>query len=167
MPYRPSYGLDALGAAPRLGAIVPASGISATFGTIATFAYLLAVEPPFAELSAGVLEVILFLTAMGAMLALATVAAGFVTAFYLFVIGLPAALLLRERIRSPSSLFIICPLIILAAGFVHHRTFGGLLYAGDSFSTLPSMALVLVFAIPAGLLYRHYIIAMLDEAAPD
>ena len=107
------------------------------------------------------------LPAMGFMLAFATIAAGFVTAFYLFVIGLPVALLLRERIRSPASLFFICPLIILAAGFVHYRTFGGLLSDGDPLATLPSMALVLVFAIPAGLLYRHYIIAMMDEVDGD
>lgn len=144
-------------------AIVPASIASGFIGTVC----LMVIYSSFAIFAGafGTLsleDLLSFLVVGGAAIAIGSIGGTFVVAFYLVLFGLPVALLLGERIRSPAG-FVIAIAAGLAAAFVVSRW----MWAMPSISGEPEAweeALVLsCFVFPSAWLYRRQVIAMLDE----
>lgn len=96
-------------------------------------------------------------------LILALIAATFLVAFYLFVFGLPIALLLGDRIRHPLALAVALVDAVLAAAIATGGSWLGVFEADKLLS--PAFGVVLAFALPAGFLYRRNVITMREVSA--
>lgn len=97
----------------------------------------------------------------GLALGLGVVLAAFVVGFYLALFGLPVALLLGRHIHHPWALAVA---LIDAAGSAFIATTGSRLgLLGDDFAWR-GFLMVLLFAVPAGYLYRRSVIAFREEA---
>lgn len=160
MPYRPSFAGNSLGIGPALEALIPASILSAAIGVGCLASWFL-LTIPREELNSPQ-AVLGGLILFGFALAIATIAAIFVVAFYLCVFGLPLAVLLGHRIGHPLALGI--SLLDAAAGALVATTGSKLGFLGADEFSAGAFAAVLCFALPAGYLYRRTIIALREQA---
>jgi hypothetical protein len=107
-------------------------------------------------------DLLSFLVVGGAAIAVGSIGGTFVVAFYLVIFGLPVALLLGERIRTPAGL-----LIAMTTGLVAAYIVGRWMWGMPGLSGEPAVreeALTMVcFVLPAAWFYRRQVIAMLDE----
>lgn len=107
-------------------------------------------------------DVLSFLVVGGAAIAIGAIGGTFIVAFYLVIFGLPVAILLGERIRTPAGL-----LIAMATGAAAAWAASRWMWGVPGISVAPSSweeALVLAcFVLPAAWFYRRQVIAMLDE----
>lgn len=161
MPYVPTFGGNSLGVGPAIEAIIPASILSAAIGMCCLGVWALV---SFGSVPVERPELLLAGLFLGGLaLAVGTIAATFVIAFYLCIFGLPVAILLGERIRHPLALAVSLGDALIGTIVATTGSKLGLFGRADSFDWSP-VALVLCFAIPAGYLYRRNIIAARDVA---
>jgi hypothetical protein len=163
MAYRGGFGRPESRLAATAGAIVPASIMAGLIGTIALMVIYVTAASLGGAFSATSLEDLLsFLVVGGAAIAVGSIGGTFIVAFYLVIFGLPVALLLGERIRTPTGL-LIAMTTGLAAAYVAGRWMWGMPgISGEQ--TVGEEALALsCFVLPAAWFYRRQVIAMLDE----
>lgn len=163
MAYRGSFGRPATRLAATAGAIVPASIISGLIGTACLTALFMAGAllrgdffPPSLE---GLISALAF---TGVMIAFGTFAGAFVVAWYLVVFGLPVALLLGERIRTPGGLIAAMATAAVAALAAIRLMWGFTALLDEPFWQEEAL-MIFAFVLPAAWFYRRQVIAMLDE----
>jgi len=166
MPYRAGFGAPESRLTATASAIVPASIIAGAIGTACLMLFYLLAAMAAGEFFSLSLEGMLsFLVVGGFAVAVGSIAGAFVTAFYLVIFGLPVALLLGERIRTPKGLA-----ISMATGAGAAAVVSRFMWSVPWVSSEPLLwehALVLgSFVLPAAWFYRRQVIAMLDEL-PD
>lgn len=161
MVYRPSAQIFERNVGPVAGAILPASLVASSIGTLAMVLLLLFELDGWSGGVPSVSEALVFVLVTLVALGFAVVA-GFVgVAFYLAIFGVPVALVLGPRIGHPLALAISLLDAALAVGFavtgslVHGSGTGGFPFGG--------FAIALCYALPAGYFYRRNIIAMREE----
>lgn len=93
------------------------------------------------------------------MIALGSFGGAFVVAWYLVVFGLPVALLLGERIRTPAGLLVSVATAAAAALMAIRWMWGFTALLNEQQETL----IIFAFVLPAAWFYRRQVIAMLDE----
>jgi hypothetical protein len=144
------------------GAIVPAAILAGLIGTVCLTVTFMAAALWAGEFSTFSLEGLLgALVFTGMFIAIGSIGGTFVVAFYLVIFGLPVALLLGERIRTPAGL-----LAAMTTGLVAAYAANRWMWGMPSVSGQPSAwegAIVLCFVLPAAWFYRKQVIAMLDE----
>ncbi|KPQ31762.1 MAG: hypothetical protein HLUCCX21_03095 [Porphyrobacter sp. HL-46] len=144
-------------------AIVPASIIAGVIGTAALMVVYMSAAALAGALSATSLEDLLsFLVVGGAAIAVGSIGGTFVVAFYLVIFGLPVALMLGERVRTPAGL-LIAMATGLAAAYVVSRWMWGMPSVSGEPSPWEEALVLLCFVLPAAWFYRRQVIAMLDE----
>lgn len=163
MAYRGGFGTPETRLAATAGAIVPASIIAGVIGTVSLMLiYATTAILGGAFTSPSLEDLLSFLVVGGAAIAVGTIGGTFVVAFYLVLFGLPVALVLGERIRSPGGLVVAITTWLAAALLVSRWMFG--IPTGSGESSQWEEALVLsCFVVPAAWFYRRQVIAMLDE----
>jgi hypothetical protein len=161
--YRGSFGRPATRLAATAGAIVPASILSGFIGTACLTALFMAgalfrgdLFPPSLE---GLISALMF---TGTMIAFGSFAGAFVVAWYLVVFGLPVALLLGERIRTPGGL-LVAMVTAAAAALIAIRWMWGFTLPSDEPLWQEEALIIFAFVLPAAWSYRRQVIAMLDE----
>ena len=107
-------------------------------------------------------DILSFLVVGGAAIAVGSIGGTFVVAFYLVLFGLPVALLLGERIRTPAGLAIAMA-TGLSAAVVVSRWMWGMPSASGKPAVWEEAMVISCFVVPAAWLYRRQVIAMLDE----
>jgi len=107
-------------------------------------------------------DVLSFLVVGGAAIAVGSIGGTFVVAFYLVLFGLPVALLLGERIRTPTGLAIAMATGLSAAVVVSRWMWRMPSASGEPAVWEEAMAIA-CFVVPAAWFYRRQVIAMLDE----
>jgi hypothetical protein len=112
--------------------------------------------------SASLEDALSFLVVGGAAIAVGSIGGTFMVAFYLLVFGLPVALLLGERIRTPAGLLTALTSGLVAA-YVAQRWMLGLPGVSGEPSHWEEALALSCFALPAAWFYRRQVIAMLDE----
>jgi hypothetical protein len=161
--YRGGFRRPATRLAATAGAIIPASILSGLIGTVCVTVFYVAallVDGFLSPVSIESLINALMLTGM--MIAIGSFGGAFVVAWYLVIFGLPVALLLGERIRTPAGLLVSVATAAAAALTAIHWMWGvtaaspEALWQGDAL-------IVFVFVLPAAWFYRRQVIAMLDE----
>lgn len=144
------------------GAIVPAAILAGLIGTVCLTVTFMVAALWAGEFSTFSLEGLLgALVFTGMFIAIGSIGGTFVVAFYLVIFGLPAALLLGERIRTPAGL-----LAAMTTGLVAAYAANRWMWGMPSVSGQPSAwegAIVLCFVLPAAWFYRKQVIAMLDD----
>lgn len=160
MAYRGGFGRPATRLAATAGAIVPASIISGFIGTACLTVLFMTGAlfrgdffPPSLE---GLISALMF---TGTMIALGSFGGAFVVGWYLVVFGLPVALLLGERIRTPAGLLVSVATAVAAALMAIRWMWGFSALLNEQQETL----IIFVFVLPAAWFYRRQVIAMLDE----
>lgn len=109
----------------------------------------------------GPSEIIASLVFLTFALAVGMVGATFIVAFYLFIFGVPVALLLGDRIRHPVALGV--SLVDASAGAVFATTGSKLGLLGSGEFAPQAFALALCFALPAGYVFRRNIIVLREQ----
>ena len=163
MAYRGGFGRPVTRLAATAGAIVPASILAGLIGTVCltvTFMTAAVFSGQFFPLSLESLLAALMFT--GTMIAIGTIGGTFVVAFYLVIFGLPMALLLGQRIRTPAGL-IVAIATAVAAALVAIRWMWGFTALSDEPLWQEEALIVFAFVLPAAWFYRRQVIAMLDE----
>lgn len=107
-------------------------------------------------------DLLSFLVVGGAAIAVGSIGGTFIVAFYLVIFGLPVALLLGERIRTPAGL-LAAMVTALAAAYIAGRWMFGMPGVSGEPALLEQALTLCCFVLPAGWLYRRQVIAMLDE----
>lgn len=163
MAYRGGFGTPATRLAATASAIAPASIAAGVVGTGSLMLVYVIAAGIGGAFSATSLEGLLsFLVVGGAAIALGSIGGTFMVAFYLVIFGLPVALLLGERIRTPAGL-LVAMTTGLAAAYVAARWMWGLPgVSGEPLQWEEALALS-CFVLPAAWFYRRQVIAMLDE----
>ena len=148
------------------GAIPLASFGAAAIGTTLTLIYMLlddirrSIERGiFWEVAPDILNQNFASAIFG--LPLGTFVGTFLVAGYLLLFGLPIALLFHSRLRGLAGLTLSIGTALLASLVAFAAFFGSVGRLTDISWHAP--ALVLAFALPAALLYRHSVILLLDE----
>ena len=137
---------------------MPASLASAAIGVFVVGSYLIfATGGDAAASPADMLAMIIF---GGFGLAMAVIGATFIIGFYLCLFGLPVALLLGDRIRHQWALVLALGDALLGTAIATGGSRLGLMGGGDF--AWQAYAVVLAFALPAGYLYRGFVIANRD-----
>jgi hypothetical protein len=161
--YRGGFGRPASRLAATAGAIVPASIIAGLIGTVCltvTMTGMAFFTGGFATFSLdGLLAALVF---TGALIAVGSIGGTFTVAFYLVIFGLPVALLLGERIRTPAGL-LAAMATAAAATYAAMRWLWGMTWASGEPVWNGEALVVLCFVLPAAWFYRRQVITMLDE----
>lgn len=155
----------------RIGAvtytILPASVISGLIGTVILMIGAAVLALASGELSLGSIgELVMLLVVAGSGIALGTIAGAVVVAFYLFLFGLPVALLLGERIREPIGLVAAIASAVIASALAMAWLSGARSEGLDPVHVpWDWIAAIAAFATPAFWFYRRSVILALDELA--
>jgi hypothetical protein len=161
--YRGGFGRPATRLAATAGAIIPASIISGLIGTVGVTIFYVAALLLDGFLSPVSLESLInALMLTGMMIAIGSFGGAFVVAWYLVIFGLPVALLLGERIRTPGGMFVAMA-TALAAALIAMRWMWGVTAASPEAIWQDDALIVFAFVLPAAWFYRRQVIAMLDE----
>jgi hypothetical protein len=161
--YRGGFGRPATRLAATAGAIVPASIISGLIGTVCVTVFYVAALLIDGFLSPVSLESLInALMLTGMMIAIGSFAGAFVVAWYLVIFGLPVALVLGERIRTPAGLFVAIA-TAAAAAMIAISWMWGVTAASPEAIWQGDAMIVFAFVLPAAWFYRRQVIAMLDE----
>lgn len=107
----------------------------------------------------GLLAALVF---TGALIAVGSIGGTFVVAFYLVIFGLPVALLLGERIRTPTGL-LAAMATGAASAYAAMRWLWSMTWASGEPVWNGEALVVLCFVLPAAWFYRRQVITMLDE----
>lgn len=137
-------------------------------GTCLLFVIVLLTE--IRDFPSNIWELVSLLVLTGFSLCLATIAGTFVSAFYIALFGFPVAWILGNRIRHPVAIGAALLSAFVGTAFAFWVLGGAWWTDGDgqeqgiwSNGLLP----ILCFAIPAGLIYRNFVIKALDESEFD
>jgi hypothetical protein len=161
--YRGGFGRPATRLAATAGAIIPASIISGLIGTVGVTIFYVAALLLDGFLSPVSLESLInALMLTGMMIAIGSFGGAFVVAWYLVIFGLPVALLLGERIRTPGGMFVAMA-TALAAALIAMRWMWGVTAASPEALWQDDALIVFAFVLPAAWFYRRQVIALLDE----
>ncbi len=154
MPYRPSYAGFELNLISPILAVLPASAMAAAIGSVLSLAVLV-LSSPFTGgwPSLGTL----FAAGLGTLflLLLAVIIATGFCAFHILLIGVPLAWLLGRRLATPLGL------AVAVAGAVAGALMAAALFDAWPFGTdvdWPFTAMVMAYALLAGLLYRKSVL---------
>lgn len=163
MAYRGGFGRPATRLAATAGAIVPASILSGLIGTVCVTGFFMAAAVGSGDFFPLSLENLLgALVFTGTMIAFGSFGGAFVVAWYLVIFGLPVALLLGERLRTPAGL-LVSMATGAAAALIAIRWMWGVTAASPEAIWEDDAMIVFAFVLPAAWLYRRQVIAMLDE----
>lgn len=163
MVYRGGFGHPESRLAALAGAIVPAAILAGLIGTVCLTVTFMVAALWAGEFSTFSLEELLsVLVFTGMFIAMGSIGGTFVVAFYLVIFGLPVALLLGERIRTPAGL-LSAMATGLAAALVAIYWMWGITADSDDTIWQDDALFVLCFVLPAAWFYRRQVIAMLDE----
>jgi hypothetical protein len=161
--YRGGFGTPETRLMATASAIVPASIIAGVIGTACLMIIYVMAATLAGALSPTSLEDLLsFLVVGGAAIAVGSIGGTFMVAFYLVIFGLPVALMLGERIRTPAGL-LMAMATGLAAAYVVSRWMWGMPSVSGQPSTWEEALVLSCFVMPAAWFYRQQVIAMLDE----
>jgi hypothetical protein len=161
--YRGGFGRPATRLAATAGAIIPASINSGLIGTVCItipFVAALLLDGFLSPVSLESLINALMLTGM--MIAIGSFAGTFAVAWYLVIFGLPVALLLGERIRTPTGM-VVAIATAAAAALIAISWMWGFTAASPEAIWWDDALIVVPFVLPAAWFYRRQVIAMLDE----
>ena len=163
MAYRGGFGTPTTRLAATASAIPPASIAAGVIGTASLMVfYVIAASFGGAFSAASLEDALSFLVVGGAAIVIGSIGGTFVVAFYLVIFGLPVALLLGERIRTPAGLLTALT-SGLAAAYVAQRWMLGLPGVSGAPSHWEEAFALSCFVLPAAWFYRRQVIAMLDE----
>lgn len=163
MAYRGGFGRPASQLGATAGAIIPASIISGLIGTAFVTAIFMAAAALSGDFGSASLETVIgILVFTGTLIAMGSIGGTFVIAFYLAIFGLPVALMLGERIRTPGGLLVSVATAV-AAGLMAIRWMWGFTLPSDEPVWQHESLIVFAFVLPAAWFYRRQVIAMLDE----
>jgi hypothetical protein len=161
--YRGGFGRPATRLAATAGAIVPASIIAGLIGTVCVTVFFVAALLLDGFLSPVSLESLInALMLTGMMIAIGSFGGAFVVAWYLVIFGLPVALLLGDRIRTPAGM-VVAMAMAAAAALIAMRWMWGVTAASPEAMWQDDAVIVFAFVLPAAWFYRRQVIAMLDE----
>ncbi|MBI1402345.1 MAG: hypothetical protein GC147_03925 [Porphyrobacter sp.] len=167
MAYRGGFGRPQSRIAATASAIVPASIISGLIGTACVTVIFMAAAALSGEFGSASLETLIgMLVFTGTLIAMGSIGGTFVVAFYLAIFGLPVALLLGERIRTPAGLLVSAATAV-AAGMLAIRWMWGFTFPSDEPLWQHESLIVFAFVLPAAWFYRRQVIAMRDELPAD
>lgn len=161
MVYRPSAQIFERNVGPVAAALLPASLIASSIGTLALVLLLLFEFGGWSGGVPSVFEALVFVLVTLVALGFAVVAGLFLVAFYLAIFGVPVALVLGPRIGHPLALAISLLDAALAAAFA---VTGSLMHgSGTDGFPFGGLAIALCYALPAGYFYRRNIVVMREE----
>jgi hypothetical protein len=161
--YRGGFGTPATRLAATASAIIPASIGAGVIGTASLMViYVTAASLGGAFSDTSLEDLLSFLVVGGAAIAVGSIGGTFMVAFYLVIFGLPVALMLGERIRTPAGL-LIAMTTGLAAAYVAGRWMWGMPGMSGKPPVWEEALALSCFVLPAAWFYRRQVIAMLDE----
>lgn len=155
MRYRPSYAGFELGAGSALAGVLPASLTASGIGTLLTGLVLAPMAIADAGLS-GFIDLAGGIFALGLIAVIVVLVATVPCAFYIGLVGLPIAALMGRRLERPEGLA-----VALGAAFAGAlvSTFVFEAWPFGPAESWPFGALVLVYALPAGVTYRQSVLS--------